>query len=116
MAEFLFDTDVLIDHLSGGRPLSIPPERSAYSTLTRAELYAGRHVDESVVDDLLSILAEIPVERAIAEEGGRIRRTQGIGLADAIIAATALTTGRTLVTRNERHYRAVAGLKLRAPS
>ncbi|HEX9696454.1 MAG TPA: PIN domain-containing protein [Actinomycetota bacterium] len=115
MPEFLVDTDVLIDHLRIGSGLPTPPERTAYSSLTRAELYAGRHVDEAVVDDLLSILSEVPVDRPIAEEGGRLRRAHGIGLADAIIAATAIVTGRTLLTRNDRDFRSVRGLRRRSP-
>lgn len=113
MADYLVDTDVLIDHLRTGRGLVVPPALTAYSSLTRAELHAGRSVDEAVVDDLLSIFTELPVDRVVAEEGGRIRRRHDIGLADAIIAATAILTKRTLVTRNERDFRAIPGLRRR---
>ncbi|MBI4729089.1 MAG: PIN domain-containing protein [Acidobacteria bacterium] len=115
MPDLLLDTDVVIDHIRGHRFLAVPRDRAAYSTLTRAELYAGVRADETVLDALLAGFVEIPVDRVIAEEGGRIRRSHGIDLADAIIAATAITTGRTLVTRNERHVRGVRGLKVRRP-
>jgi toxin FitB len=112
MAEYLVDTDVLIDHLRGHARLSVSPERSAISTLTRAELYAGQRADERAIDLLLGTFAEIAVDRVIAEEAGRIRRTTGIGLADAAIAATAIASGRTLVTRNRRHFDGIPGLRL----
>jgi predicted nucleic acid-binding protein len=36
----------------------------------------------------------------------------GLQMADALIAASALETGATLVTANDRHYRAVSGLEI----
>lgn len=112
MAEYLVDTDVLVDHLRSGRMVPVPPDKTAYSSLTRAELYAGRHVDEVVVDELLSAFREIPVDRPIAEEGGRIRRSDGVPLADALVAATAMVTGRRLVTRNQKHFARIRGLQV----
>ena len=112
MADYLVDTDVLVDHLRSGRLVPVPPEKTAYSSLTRAELYAGRHIDEAIVDELLGAFLEIPVDRPIAEEGGRVRRTDGVPLADALIAATAMVTGRRLVSRNEKHFARVRGLQL----
>lgn len=116
MARYLVDTDVFIDHLRAGLRVPTQPEDSAYSSITRAELYAGTGTDEAIVDMLLSPFEEIPVEQAIAEEGGRIRRgNPSVSLPDALVAATALTTGRILVTRNERHFRGMRGLRLRVP-
>ncbi|HWE65252.1 MAG TPA: PIN domain-containing protein [Acidimicrobiales bacterium] len=58
----------------------------------------------------------IPVDRAVAERAGRIRRETGLRLPDALIAATALERGLTLTTRNRRHFEAVPGLGVRAPT
>lgn len=117
MAEYLLDTDVLVDHLRAGVAVPVPHERAAFSSLTRAELYSGRHVDENVVDDLLSAFGEIALDRSIAEEAGRLRREGNVPLADAVIAATALVTGRVLVTRNLKHFAKIRELKVhrRAP-
>ncbi|MGH2759462.1 MAG: type II toxin-antitoxin system VapC family toxin, partial [Actinomycetota bacterium] len=70
MPRFLVDTDVLIDHLREGVRVPVPPADTAYSTITRAELYAGRDTDERVIDTLLDAFEEIPVDRRIAESAG----------------------------------------------
>ena len=110
----LADTDILIDHLRGARRLDPGPTEISVSVVTRAELYAGRDADESVVDRLLSTVQEIEVDRAIAERAGRLRRTAGIPVPDALIAATALEHGLTLLTRNARHFQRVPELEVRA--
>ena len=110
MADVLIDTDVLVDHLRGARRLPIPEGAACYSSITRAELFAGRHVDESVVRRLLEPFVELPVDRAVAEEAGRIRRETGLRLPDALIAAAALGRGLTLWTRNVRDFGRVSGL------
>ncbi len=89
MADYLVDTDVLVDHLRGAHELR--PRKSdglAYSVITRAELFAGRADAEQEVALLLDGLAELPVTRSSAEAAGRIRRTTGVRLPDALIAAT----------------------------
>lgn len=87
----------------------------SYSVITRAELFAGRSADEDVVHLLLDPFAELPVERAIAERGGRLRRDLGLRLPDALIAATALEHGLSILTRNVRDFEPVPGLKVIAP-
>jgi predicted nucleic acid-binding protein len=110
----LIDTDVLIDHLRGARRLSPDGSDIGVSVVTRAELYAGRHADESRIDMLLERFQEYPVERAIAVSAGRLARAAGIPIPDALIAATAMEHGLTLLTRNRRHFDRVAGLQIRS--
>jgi predicted nucleic acid-binding protein len=52
------------------------------------------------------------VDHAIAERAGRIRRETDTRNADALIAATALERGLTLLTRNVREFAQVQGLRL----
>jgi predicted nucleic acid-binding protein len=112
MARFLVDTDVFVDHLRATRRIPVAPQDAAYSSITRAELYAGTNADEPVIDLLLGAFEEIGVTREIAEHGGRIRRTVGITLPDALIAATAILGRSILVTRNVRPFDRVAGLDI----
>mgnify|MGYP001614011448 CR=1 FL=1 len=48
----------------------------------------------------------------VAELAASLRRDQKLALADAVIAASALFTNSTLITRNERDFKKVQGLKL----
>lgn len=115
MADVLVDTDVLIDHLRGHRAFEPGSDRVFCSAITRGELFAGTGTDEQAVRRLLASLVEIPVDRDLAEEAGRLRRTTRIALPDAVIAATALTLRVPLVTRNKRDFGRVRGLRVRAP-
>ena len=115
MAELLVDTDILIDHLRTGSGFEPGDDPVWYSVVTRAELYAGRESDEEVVERLLEALPELPIDRAVAELAGRVRRETGLALPDALIAATALRHGLALLTRNTRRFARVANLEL-APS
>lgn len=112
MAKLLYDTDVLIDHLDGRRSLPAG-EDVAYSSVTRAELYSGK-TDEADIDSFLEPFEEIVIDRPVAEEAGRIRRITRIKLPDALVAASAMLTGRGLVTSNVRDFRKVKGLRIHA--
>jgi predicted nucleic acid-binding protein len=109
----LADTDVLVDHLRGHRRL-VPGGVLAYSVVTRAELFAGAGGLDTV-RSLLDAMVEVPVDRPIAEAAGALRRERGLGLADALIAATAVRLGVPLLTRNGRHFKGVTGLAVTAP-
>ena len=113
MADLLIDTDVFIDHLRGHRAFAPGKHRIFYSSITRAELFAGRNADEEPIRLLLAPFTEVAVGRAIAERGGGLRRAVSISLPDALIAATALEGGLALMTRNAREFERVEGLRLR---
>ncbi|MGI8827886.1 MAG: type II toxin-antitoxin system VapC family toxin [Chloroflexota bacterium] len=115
MAEVLVDTDVFVDHLRGARRLRAGGDSISYSTVTRCELFAGVFAGEAKVRVLLSAYAELPVDRAVAERAGRLRRGTRTRIADALIAATALEHNLGLVTRNVRHFEQVEGLQVRLP-
>lgn len=113
MAEILLDTDIFVDHLRGARRLPLDGDSVSYSTVTRCELFAGRDGDEARVRTLLAPFHELPVDRAVAERAGRLRRALGLRTPDALIAATAIEHGLVLVTRNRRDFESVAELRLR---
>jgi predicted nucleic acid-binding protein len=58
---------------------------------------------------------ELPVDRAVAERAGILRRTVSIRTPDALIAATALVHDLALVTRNNHDFERVPKLALRRP-
>lgn len=114
-AEILVDTDVLIDHLRGARRLRADAGSLGISVVSRCELFAGRD-DAELLREFLRPMVELPVDSAIAELAGVTRRVTGIATPDALIAATALTHGIAVMTRNRRHFDRVAGLRVVSPT
>lgn len=112
MADVLVDTDLFVDHLRGVTEMKAGRHRLHYSVITRAELFAGTSASDAVAQ-LLGPLRELVVDRAIAEQAGRVRRETGLRLPDALIAATALERRLQVATRNTRHFDQVRGLRLR---
>ena len=108
----LLDTDIFIDHLRGKRRLPVGRDGASYSVVTRCELFAGSEDEEGPVRELLAPLQELPVGREVAELAGQLRRDIGIHVPDALIAATALRLGLTVVTRNLRHFESVPHLRV----
>jgi predicted nucleic acid-binding protein len=110
----LIDTDVLIDYLRGRAEaisyLESLTEPLLISAMTVAELHAGvrEGAERIALEQFLSVFNVIPVDYAIAANGGLIRRdygkSHGVGLADAIIASTAEFRNAELVTLNKKHF------------
>jgi toxin FitB len=111
--DLLVDSDIFIDHLRGAQAIAPGRHRLHYSVITRAELIAGSSATE-LIDLLLAPFRELPVDRAIADRAGQIRRESGIRLPDALIAATALEHRLGLATRNRADFDKVRGLRLRS--
>ncbi|HEX8691688.1 MAG TPA: type II toxin-antitoxin system VapC family toxin [Longimicrobium sp.] len=111
--DVLVDTDILIDALRGfpqalGFIKSNQPQLRL-SAITVTELYTGiRDPELEQVRDLLGIFSIIPIESDIARRAGLIRRqylrSHNLGLADALIAATAQEAGIPLATLNRKHF------------
>ncbi len=110
------DTDVVIDalrHRPHSRPLleawaarGLP----AVSAVTYLEVYQGlRPGEEDSTEVFLEGLASIPLDAHIGRRAGLLLRDAKahgltVGIADAVVAATALMMGVPLLTNNVRHY------------
>jgi toxin FitB len=113
VADLLVDTDIFIDHLRGAHELTPRRHRLHFSVVTRAELVAGNSATDAITA-LLAPFKEIGVDRAIAERAGRIRRESRVRLPDALIAATALEHGLSLVTRNHSDFDKIRQLRVKS--
>jgi hypothetical protein len=58
---------------------------------------------------------EIPLSASVVQQTIALRSEYSIKLPDAVIAATALTTGLKLMTRNQADFGQVAGLTVVNP-
>jgi len=86
------------------------------SAITEIELFGFSKLSDYEVEQIEAILktvAIIPVDSRIARTAGFIRRNYHINIADSAIAATALFTGTTLLTRNIRDFRKIPNFSLR---
>ena len=113
----LLDTDVLVDFLRGHSSaiacLEEFADRGILSAVTVAELYAGvrggeEDPEQTALANLLSQFRVVAISGAVAKLGGLYKRDygakHGLGLADAIIAATATLESASLKTLNTKHY------------
>ncbi|RJP40625.1 MAG: type II toxin-antitoxin system VapC family toxin [Desulfobacteraceae bacterium] len=118
---FLPDTDVLIDFLRGFHKavdfITTNSHKIVLSPIVVAELYAGVKgpSELTVLDNFVSLFTVIPVTPAIARAAGLHKRdfgkSHGVGLADAIIAATCESANAALITLNVKHYPMIKDLK-----
>jgi hypothetical protein len=122
MAEsFLLDTDVLVDFLRGYSKavafVNAQSSRIILSSIVVAELYAGVKGDteQAALDNFVYLFRVVPVSADIAKAGGLYKRdyskSHGVGLADAILAATAEAENAVLKTLNTKHYPMLKGLR-----
>ena len=117
----LVDTDVMVDFLRGqSQAVALVRAQAAriiLSSIVAAELYAGVRGDEELntLDSLIRLFRVIPVSPELARAAGLYKKdyakSHGVGLADAIIAATAQAENADLYTLNTKHYPMIKGLK-----
>ena len=104
----LFDTNILIDYLSGIPQARLEMERysqRAISIITWMEVMAGTTAkDEKPIRAFLLTFSILPVIAEVAERAFVLRRQRKIKLPDAIIQATAQEEDRLLITRNTRDF------------
>ena len=112
----LVDTDIAIDFLRRREYAQKLLENwageglLAISTLTHLEIYQGMKAGEEMatnafLDGLVSVVVDIPIARRAGTILGELRaKGVTVGIADAIIAATALQLNAPLLTNNVEHY------------
>jgi predicted nucleic acid-binding protein len=113
----LIDSDILIE-VSRGRnraivsrwiELSASDAAVLYSPVSVAELWAGARPSEyDALRGLFRALTCTPIDEEVGRQAGaylqRYRRSHGVEVADALIAANAVANNAELWTRNRKHY------------
>ncbi len=119
--QILLDTDIMVDFLRG-YPKAVALVKThadtiVLSAIVVAELYAGVKGDRELMtlDNFVAFCLVLPVTQEIARTGGIHKRdyanSHAVGLADALIAATAQIEEIDLKTLNIKHYPMLKGLK-----
>lgn len=117
----LLDTGVLIEFFRGFDKavafVNKYNERIILSSIVVAELCAGVKGDaeQNALQHFISLFRVVPIDATIGKAGGLYRRdygkSHGVGLADAILAATAESENAELKTLNTKHYPMFKNLK-----
>jgi predicted nucleic acid-binding protein len=93
-------------------------EGVAVSVITTIEVLGWRGHTAASRDSakaLLSCMDELPLSNSVVQQTISLRSQYAIKLPDAVIAATALANGLTLMTRNEVDFKNLSGLTVVNP-
>ena len=121
---YTLDTNAIIYYLRDD-PSAVPFFQRAFdlnsplyvSAVTEAELFRFSKLSEEEARQIESVLRSVflvPVDSQIARSAGLIGRTYNLELADSIIAATAIFTTSSVLTRNVRDFKKIPTLSLQA--
>lgn len=126
MAELLFDTNLLINHLNGVKEATAWLKKvqdgaiSGYlSPITEIEVFSGKDVENprmmADAEELIKIFGRVELSPEITRVAGRLRQNTKIKLADSIIAATAVVTGYKLLTKNIADFKQIKEIMVEEP-
>jgi predicted nucleic acid-binding protein len=89
-----------------------------FSFISEIELLSFSNItshEEEIVHNLLKSFSKIGINNDIEKITIEIRKKKKLKIPDAIIAASAIYTNSTLVTRNTKDFKNIDGLKLLNP-
>lgn len=117
----LIDTDILIDYLKGYPAAVLHLQKISelikISVITYIEVLAGvkGKGERKIINALFQQFPPIEISISIAGIAGEIlnkfQKSHGIGIADAMIAATAISEELELQTLNTKHFQMILDIK-----
>ncbi|HAQ18408.1 MAG TPA: PIN domain nuclease [Prolixibacteraceae bacterium] len=124
--KYLWDTNTAIYYLQQQFPLSaekyiddlLKKESPIISAITEIELLCWKTAtekDTEIINGFINDSLVIELEQLIKLKTAEIRKAHRIKLPDAIIAATALVYGLTLVSRNTEDFKNIPDLNIINP-
>jgi predicted nucleic acid-binding protein len=119
---YTLDTNAIIYYLDED-PTVVPlldpilgQDRAIFvSVVTELELLSHPGLTEEDMAEIQQLLTSVvifPLESRLAQLAGALRRQYHLKTPDSVVAATALLTRTTLVTRNIRDFQGIDGLSL----
>lgn len=124
MEQYLIDTNVISDYFSASLPENGLQFMDAVidavpnlSVISQIELLCWKTdaAKEQRVKDFIADSTIFDITPHVITHCVNIRRNKKVKTPDAIIAATALAHGFTLITNNEKDFNSIKGLKIVNP-
>ena len=119
---YTIDTNILIYHINGDRKIArffltqFERDISLFlPTIAVVEFFAFPTVPPEVraaFESLLPHFRLVSLDYPLSLAAGKLRSDYRLKLGDSVIAATALATGTSLVTRNVRDFKKIPELKI----
>jgi predicted nucleic acid-binding protein len=126
MEQFLIDTSCISDYLSASMPKKgmeymdkVIDAGPKISIITQIELLCWNTPDARKIANINNFVSDsiiFEITPDVVMHCVKIRKGKKIKTPDAIIAATALSLGCTLLTNNEKDFKHIPGLKIINPS
>ena len=124
--KYLWDTNTVVYYLQQHFPPNaekfidnlVKNEQPVISAITEIELMcwqASTEEDYEILHNFINDAFVIELEQSIKFKTAEIRKLYKIKLPDAIIAATSLVYGLTLLSRNLSDFGSISGLKIINP-
>jgi len=123
MKQYLVDTSIIIAHLRGTAGAQITNEtrlNCVLSYVTVGELLQGARNkrEQKTTTDVCSLFdidwGSLSINRTSHRLLSEYAMSHGMGVMDAIIAATALERDLTIVTLNVKHFSCVTGIRVQS--
>ena len=119
---YTLDTNAIIYYLNGDKDavqflnkILARPVTLYVSAMVEIELFSSKNVSQielSNIEAILETTFNVPIDSRVAKLAAKLRRDFNIKIPDSAIAATALLTNTTLITRNDKDFRKIPDLKL----
>lgn len=121
--KYLWDTNTAVYYLQQQFPAKaeklideiMVEEQPAISVITEIEMLCWNTNNQNDLDALKNFIADawvIELHQQLKLKTAEIRKLHKIKLPDAIIAATAIVSSMTLITRNTKDFSNIEGLKI----
>ena len=121
---YLIDSNIWIYAAAAQEPAreilskALKAEWAGYSAISRLEVLGYPSISEQerrLLEQIMSIFVELPVDRLIIDKAIYIRQSTRIKSPDAIIAATAINMDATPISRNTKDFSTVPNLSILNP-
>jgi len=118
---YLLDTNTVLDYMGNKLPgkaknliAKVIDEEINLSVINKIELLGFSKVEQDLID-FVACSNIHPMDDAIVDKTIEVRSLYKIKLPDAVIAATALQNGLTLVSHNKKDFKNIQGLEVIDP-